>query len=258
MDGEAKDKEIRDLNRKLISMVKNDSVISSEENDSKLNELMTENINLVKQLESYKNKLTSLASNFDPIANQITPGTADEVKKVRLEKFQLEEQVANYKKQINAMSEQSLEDRELIGKLLVQVENKPEVDPNIPSEFAVTLKKSKLELSEAYFKISKYQSNVAELQNKINELTSMISKAGGGKTEAGIEKARVTQLEKLMTKLTADFKVKDSQLMETKKEVQKYKADRTALMHELDKARREIEKLKNMTPKNTPSGGKVA
>ena len=61
-----------------------------------------------------------------------------------------------------------------------------------------------------------------------------------------------------MTKLSQEYKQRESQLGDAKKEIQKYKADRTALMNELERARREIEKFRNMVPKKGSSGGKVA
>jgi hypothetical protein len=259
---EKKDKEISDLRSKADQMQRALNSGSGAKDAQQMKELDKQNQNLIKQLEVYKAKMTSLASNIQ--ASKADDGLKDELRKLQMMNQQMRNQLDSSRKEIEKLQAKSASDSNTIVFLK---QEKAKVD--------TVLKKAAMEAKETAFappvnqgpsndlELKRYQAQNQLLENQIVDMSQKIMTLEGKLNEAakpqrsvgGDESSKVkqSQLENSVKKLTQDLVESRNQLAEGKKETNKLRQEKTALQNQIDKMKKEADKGKVSVPKKPGS-----
>lgn len=258
---EKKDREISDLTLKADQLLKN---ISSSANSSQIQtikDLEKQNLNLNKQLEVYKTKMTSLATNLQP--SKADENFKDEARKLQMLNQQMKNQLDVSKKEIEKLQTKVSSDSSL---LLALRQEKIKLEADLKKRaLEAKVQVSQPSTHEQELKKLQAQNQILETQVKdstykiLNLETKLIEASRPQKSTAAPEdnsKVKVNQLENSLKKLTQDLVQARNQLGEEKKETNKLRQDKTALQNQLDKLKKDADKAKPATPKKP--GGKAA
>jgi hypothetical protein len=278
---ENKDKEIRDLNKKLISLARIESMDKRNDDNIKTKELEWENNNLKRQLDVYKTKLntTKLNTTLKSAANDNTKAQNSnqhvDARALMTEKTHVENQLQNLKRDYQRLENKLKQEQMMVQELknenkrINQEMNSPltlkereEINkaPMISSQsnLEIDSKGAKIshDLKEANHKISRYQSQVQNLEFKVSELTQKLAYQSNSKADANGAQSKNIQMEAILKKVTQDFKNASQQLADAKKEVQKTRSEKVALTNEIEKLKKDLEKFRPSGP--AKKGSKAA
>ena len=249
-----KDKEIKDLNTKISSLVGSQQAANTAEQTQKLKTLEKENQSLSRLSEMYKTKLAAMAANMEKQNSNSNPKSNEEVRKLTMEKQRMEVSLQGFTKQMEkAKARIELDQQELSRvrseKARLEEALKTAISSSGPvasavaqnnTEDAKRVKELELEIAQYAQKSSKYELTVKDLEKKVAEMTTMLAKnqtAAGGNNDK-----KAAQLEATVKKLSSDFASVSSALNEAKKDQQKARAENTALKNQLEKLKKDMEK----------------
>lgn len=255
---EKKDREVSDLKAKVDQLTKALANGPSTTQTQQIKDLEKQNQNLTKQVEVYKIKISSLASNMVPTKNEDT--LKDESRKLQMINQQMKNQLDISKKEVEKLHSKSAADN---GQLLILKQDKAKLE--------LLLKKATLEnkevvpqtnMNDQELKRLQAQNQILETQvkdssQKITNLEMKLVEAlkpqkTVGSAEEG-SKVKVGQLENSVKKLTQDLLAAKNQVAEEKKETNKLRQEKTALQNQLDKMKKEADKSKPASPKKPGS-----
>ncbi len=249
-----KDKEIKDLNTKISSLVGSQQASDSAEQTQKLKNLEKENQSLSRLSEMYKAKLAAMATNMEKQNSNSSPKSNEEVRKVTMEKQRLEVSIQAFTKQMEKAKARIELDQQELGrvrseKMRLEEALKTAISSSGPVAAAVAhnnndeakrVKELELEVAQYAQKSSKYEVTVKDLEKKIVEMTNMLAKVQS--SSAGSNDKKMQQMETTVKKLSTDFATVSNALNEAKKEQQKARSENTALKNQLEKVKKDMEK----------------
>lgn len=262
---EKKEKEVQDLKAKMDQLSK--VAAGSAQNGQALavRELEKQNQNLLKQIESYKNKITTMTSNMQPSKSE--DSLKEEMRKLQMlnqqTKNQLDLQKKEYEKlqtkasleasQTGQLRLEKLKLEEQVKKL--QAEAKTASTPQTVGSLTNDAELKRLQAQNQILdqQVKDTTSKMQILETKLAEAMKPQKIPGAGDENS---KVKVAQLENSVKKLTQDLLAAKNQVGEEKKETNKLRQEKTALQNQLDKLKKEADKAKPATPKKP--GGKAA
>ncbi|WP_408098887.1 hypothetical protein ACJVC5_08200 [Peredibacter sp. HCB2-198] len=254
---EKKDKELLDLRSKNDQMTKALATGPSQNQSIMIKELERQNQNLAKQLDVYKVKVSSLATNMSSTKDD--GHSKEEVRKLHMVNNQLKNQAEAAKKELLKVQEKMIQDTSQIASLkqdktrlegLLKKAAMETVKEPTPSVVPGPQPDQELKRLQAQTQIMETQNK--EAQKKIAELEAKLVEAlkpqknNGGVDEAS--KVKIAQMEASVKKLTMDLVETKNQLADMKKETNKLRQEKTALQNQADKMKKEAEKAKTAAP----------
>lgn len=223
-----------------------------------IRDLEKQNQNLNKQLEVYKIKVTSLASNMQ--ATKAEENSKDEARKLQMFNQQLKNQLDASKKENEKLFNKMKADEAQLASLrqekvrLEGILKKATADvKETPVQAAPQMVVNDQELKRLQAQNQLLETHVKESTAKIMGLEAKLADSqkskGGPKDAEESSKVKLSQMEGSVKKLTQDLVESRNQLAEMKKETNKLRQEKTALQNQVDKMKKEAEKAKPVTPK---------
>jgi chromosome segregation ATPase len=227
-------------------------------------ELEKQNQNLVKQIESYKNKITTLTSNMQPSKSE--DSLKEEMRKLQMQSQQTQNQLALQKKEFDKLQIKASLEASQIGQLRLEklkIEEqlkKLQAETKVPAGQTAGVQQNDGELKRLQAHNQILDQQLKDTNSKIQIMEAKLTEAQKPQKVAGTgddnSKVKVAQLENSVKKLTQDLLAAKNQVGEEKKETNKLRQEKTALQNQLDKLKKEADKAKPATPKKP--GGKAA
>lgn len=232
-----------------------------------IKDLEKQNQNLNKQLEVYKIKISSLASNMQ--ATKEEENFRDEARKLQMFNQQLKNQLEAMKKENEKLHTKNKGDeaqllslrqdkQRLEGILKKATADAKDTAAQVPSGATQISGPNDQELKRLQAQNQILETHVKETTTKIANLETKLAEAQKAKAGAPGEegsKVKLSQLENSVKKLTQDLVESRNQLAEMKKETNKLRQEKTALQNQIDKMKKEADKAKPAGPKKA---GKAA
>lgn len=253
---EKKEKEIEELKSKTEQLTKILVAGPSSNLNAQLKDLEKQNHNLLKQIDVYKIKFSSLTSNFQSARPE--DNFKEESRKLQMLNQQLQNMLSNSKKdaerwqmksqhettQLHALRQEKMKLEQLLKR--AQIESAKE---------SITVNNG---VNEQELKRSLTQNQILEAQLrdaglKINHLEARLSESmrlqKGPVSSDDSSKVKLNQLENSVRKLTQDLVESRNLVAENKRDTNKLRQEKTALQNQLDKLKKETEKAKAALPK---------
>lgn len=260
---EKKDREVSDMKTKVDQLTKALATGPSTTQTQQIKDLEKQNQNLNKQLEVYKIKISSLASNMGPSKNE--EAMKDETRKLQMLNQQMKNQLDMTKKELEKLQAKSAADNsqmlllkqdkvkleQLLKKATLENKQQEAVPQHNVNDQELKRLQAQNQILETQVKDSSQK--ISNLEAKLVEAMKPQKAAAGGDESS---KVKVTQLENSVKKLTQDLLATKNQVSEEKKETNKLRQEKTALQNQLDKLKKEADKAKPASPKKP--GGKAA
>lgn len=260
---EKKDREVSDLKTKSDQLQKALATGPSTSQTQQIKDLEKQVQNLNKQLEVYKIKISSLATNMGPSKSEET--LKEEARKLQMVNQQMKNQLDISKREIEKLQTKASTDNsqmillkqekakvDILLKKAMQENNKEAAAPqNHANDQELKRLQAQNQILETQVKDSSQK--ISNLEAKLAEALKPQKAAAGGDEGS---KVKVSQLENSVKKLTQDLLAAKNQLAEEKKETNKLRQDKTALQNQVDKMKKEADKAKPASPKKP--GGKAA
>ncbi|MFP5385057.1 MAG: hypothetical protein ACLGHN_03210 [Bacteriovoracia bacterium] len=260
---EKKEKEIVDFKSKTDQLSKALTTGASSTNNQIMKDLEKQNQNLNKQVEMYKLKISSMATNLQPSKSE--DNLKDEARKLQMLNQQMKNQLIQSKREVEKLQAKVASDNSAMmtlkqDKAKLEAELKKAAHEVKEKTAAVQNSQSDQELKRLQAQNQVLETQVKDSLQKITNLEAKLTEAlkpqrnSNGPEEGS--KVKVTQLENSVKKLTQDLIDAKNQIAEAKKETNKLRQDKTALQNQLDKMKKEADKAKSAAPKKP--GGKAA
>lgn len=256
-----KDKEIQGLTAKMTELISSQAASQQQGQIQKLRTLEQEKQSLTRLVEVYKNKLTSMASNMEKQAGTGTANKEDDIRKVTLDKQRAEVALQVAQKDATKLKSRIELDQAELARLRGEKKRLEEAlksalstsgpvmatGPVKNETYDKELAALQGELKSQQQKASKYELTIKDLEAKVTELTGMLAKSAvGGPNDPNVKK--MAQMESTVKKLSSDFAAATNQLGESKKEINKARAENTALKNMVEKLKKDLEKAKPAAP----------
>lgn len=240
-----KDLEIENLKSKLN---KSNTLLAQDENNISSIEnkhLKMQNLNLTKQLEVYKVKLSSLSENLK--IREKTDNSRDEIRKLQMEKNQITSQLNQIQKEsqrwemkLKSETERSqmlqIEMKRLQEELSAQMEG---------AKASMTAIQTNLEKSEQEIPVHEIQlSHIKELEAKVIQLESKLAESQKNQKFNNTDEKKIIHLEASLKKLTQDIAEARNASNELKKESNKLRQEKTALQNQIERMKKDAQKNK--------------
>lgn len=260
---EKKDRDIEDLKTKADQLTKALAAAPAATQVQVIKDLEKQNQNLVKQLEVYKVKISSLANNMQTTKSE--DSFKDDARKLQMINQQLKNQLDLSKKEAEKWQAKSTADN---SQLMILRQDKTKLEQLLKKTTLENVKEAEAPKSPAADQeLKRLQAQNQILETQVKDSSLKISNLEAKLLEAqkpqkavatgdDSNKVKLSQLENSVKKLTQDFMDSKNQLAEAKKETNKLRQDKTALQNQLDKLKKEADKGKPALPKKP--GGKAA
>jgi hypothetical protein len=260
---EKKDNEVSELRAKTEQLSKALASGPSTSQIQQIKDLEKLNANLNKQLEVYKIKISSLATNLGPSKSEET--LKEEARKLQMLNQTMKNQLDASKREIDKLQVKSTaetaqltllkQDKTKLEALLKKATLESSKEAASPQSAQTEQELKRLQAQNQIFETQVKDSaqKITNLEAKLVEAMKPQKNAGGADEGS---KVKVSQLENSVKKLTQDLLQTKNQLSEEKKETNKLRQEKTALQNQLDKLKKEAEKAKPASPKKP--GGKAA
>lgn len=258
-----KDREISELKIKIdqlsAALINN----PSSNNNQIIKDLERQNQNLNKQIDMYKVKISSMATNLQPTKSEDT--LKEEARKLQMLNQQMKNQLVQHQREIEKLQSKDAVNSSQLQQLkqekakLDQLLKKAAQDLKEATVAAQSAQNDQ-ELKKLLAQNQILETQVKDSAQKITNLEAKLNEAlkpqKTGPTGDEGSKVKVTQLENSVKKLTQDLIEAKNQIADSKKETNKLRQDKTALQNQLDKLKKEADKNKSASPKK--AGGKAA
>lgn len=262
---EKKTEEINSLKIKNDQLSKALANGPSSSQTQMMRDLEKQNQNLIKQLEVYKNKVTSLATNMQ--ATKSEENFKDEARKLQMFNQQLKNQLDASKKDNEKLHNKikgddvqlaSLRQEKIRLESILKKATADAKDTASQSSAQTSINVNDHELKRLQAQNQLLETHVKDSTAKIMSLEAKLAEVqkpqkGGMKEGDEATKVKLSQMENSVKKLTQDLVDSRNQLAEMKKETNKLRQDKTALQNQVDKMKKEAEKAKPATPKKPGS-----
>ncbi len=260
---EKKDRDIEDLKLKTDQLTKALSAAPATTQVQTIKDLAKQNQNLIRQLEVYKGKISSLANQFQ--TSKIEDSSKDEARKLQMINQQMKNQLDNAKKETERLQARASIDssqlmllrqdkvrlEQLVKKTALENVKEAESPKNQISDQELKRLQAHNQILETQVKDSSLK--ISNLENKLADAMKPQKAVSPGDDS---NKVKISQLENSVKKLTADLIETKTLLNDGKKETIKLSQEKTVLSNQLDKFKKEADKGKPALPKKP--GGKAA
>jgi regulator of replication initiation timing len=243
---EKKDRDASELRGKIDQLNILIAKSSSHSNAVLARDLEKQNLNLVKQIDFLKEKLSTLSSKMD-VAKADNPENRSDLRKLQLVNQQMKNKLEAVFKEKEKLQAKLVEDTNLVTQLratIIKLEMKLSEalnlndEPSGPTHKIVTDQEAKtINIHNQILEnqIKDYVAKISGLEMKLAEFTKGTKGSAGGGAGEETSKVKVGQLEASVKKLTQDVTDLKNQLGESKKEANKLRQEKTALQNQLDK-----------------------
>jgi hypothetical protein len=264
---EKKESEVREMKAKVDQLSKALTNGPAAAQTQTIKDLEKQNQNLNKQLEVYKIKITSLATNMQ--ANKSEDNFKDEARKLQMMNQQMKNQLDASRKEIEKLQAKSASDNShllLMKQDKTKLENllkkatmdERETAAAVPTPAQININDQDMRRLQAQNQILETQvketmSKIATLETKLAEAQKPQRTVSNGDEGS---KVKVSQLENSVKKLTQDLVESRNSVADIKKETNKLRQEKTALQNQIDKMKKEADKARPVSPKKP--GGKAA
>ncbi len=236
----------------------------------KIHDLEKQNMTFQKQLEVYKKQLANMSSNLQSSKGE--DEFKEEARKLQMINQQLKNQIETGRREADKLQAKiGLDNSQMIQlrtekskieqdlkKALQDAKAALTLSPAagaLEQELKKSLSKAQTHAEFIEGQLKDNQGKVATLEAKIVEL--MKTQKTVGVEEAG--KGKTGHLETQVKKLTQELNAREALVSESKKEVNKLRAEKTALQNQVDRLKKELEKNEKSRPGAAKKpGGKVA
>ena len=238
-----KDAEIESLNAKLN---KSNTLLAKEDNRTALENkhLRAQNINLAKQLDVYKVKLSSLSENLKN--KEKSDNSKEAIRKLQMEKNQMKNMFDQAQKEFARVELRAKVESERAQELASEVAQLKEELNNlsIETKAAQIKEKSPEPVQEIDNVMSETQSTqLRELESKIVQLEAKLAEANKNQKGSFADEKKIIHLENSVKKLTQDIAEARNSNNDLKKEANKLRQEKTALQNQIERMKKEA--LKN-------------
>lgn len=260
---EKKDRDIEDVKTKNDQLSKALASGPATTQVLVIKDLEKQNQNLIKQLEVYKVKISSLANNMQ--TTKTDDNFKDEARKLGMLNQQLKNQLDLSKKEAEKWQNKASADN---SQLIILRQEKLKLEQLLKKTTLENVKETEApkhgvndqELKRLQAQTQILETQVKDSSLKITNLEAKLAEAQKPQKPVATgdesSKVKLSQLENSVKKLTQDLVESRNQLGEAKKETNKLRQDKTALQNQLDKLKKEADKGKPALPKKP--GGKAA
>lgn len=260
---EKKDRDIEDLKLKTDQLTKALSAAPATTQVQTIKDLAKQNQNLIRQLEVYKGKISSLANQFQN--SKIEDSSKDEARKLQMINQQIKNQLDVAKKETERLQARASIDS---SQLMLLRQDKVRLEQLVKKTALENVKEAespKNQISDQELKRLQAHNQILETQvkdsslkisNLENKLADAMKPQKAVSTGDDSNKVKISQLENSVKKLTADLIETKTLLNDGKKETIKLRQEKTVLSNQLDKLKKEADKGKPALPKKP--GGKAA
>jgi hypothetical protein len=240
-----KDSEIENLKAKLN---KSNTLLAQDENNISSIEnkhLRMQNLNLTKQLEVYKVKLSSLSENLK--SREKPDNSRDEIRKMQMEKNQILSKLNQLQKDSHRWEMKLKTEAERSQMLQTEMKRLQEelslqVEANKTNMIA---RQSNLEKSEPENPVQEIQlSHIKELEAKVIQLESKLAESQKTQKSNNTDEKKIIHLEASLKKLTQDIAEARNASNELKKESNKLRQEKTALQNQIERMKKDAQKNK--------------
>lgn len=258
-----KDREISELKIKIdqlgAALVNN----PASNNNQIIKDLERQNQNLNKQIEMYKVKISSMATNLQPSKSEDT--LKEEARKLQMLNQQMKNQLVQSQRELEKLqSKDSIQSSQLqqlkqekvkLDQLLKKAAQDLK-DATVAAQSTQNDQELKRLMAQNQVLETQVKDSAQKITNLEAKLTEALKPQKGAISNDDGSKVKLTQLENSVKKLTQDLIEAKNQIAESKKETNKLRQDKTALQNQLDKLKKEADKQKSALPKKP--GGKAA
>ena len=267
---EKKEKEVNLLKSKVEHLTKTLATQPGATQVAAIKQLEKDNLSLARQVEFYKDRVSSLSNNMENAKKDDTD--RNEVRRLQMNYQHAKNQIEQTRKEAERLQAKTLSDTSQMARLrmeknqLEQQLKKASLQLKKQSKVAPVVVQDDQEIKQLLMQNESMENQLKEYTSKIENLESKLADAIKPKTEGSaaveekekdnVSKVKVGQLEGTVKKLSKDLTEVNNQLGESKKEVNKLKQEKTSLQNQLDKLKKESEKNKPAAPKKP--GGMVA
>lgn len=255
---EKKDRDASDLRAKIDQLNILIAKSSSHSNAVLVKDLEKQNLNLVKQIDLLKEKLSNLSSKMEE-SKAVSPEDRGDFLKLQMINQQLKNKLEAVFKEKEKIHSKLVQDTNLINdlrsnivKLESEIHNLEKVSKESTGPTHKIVTENEVKTINIHNQILENQ--IRDYTTKISNLEAKLAEASKGKPAgagSGDEtaKVKVGQLEASVKKLTQDVTDLKNQLGESKKEANKLRQEKTALQNQLDKIKKDAEKGGKKGPK---------
>jgi hypothetical protein len=250
---EKKDREASDLRGKIDQLNNLIAKSSGHANAVLVRDLEKQNLNLIKQIDFLKEKLSNMSLKIEDAKTE-APDSRSEARKLQLINQQLKNKLEAVFKDKEKIHSKLVEDTNLITSLraniiklemqLSQTQNHGE-DLTGPTHKIVSdqeVKTINIHNQILENQVKDYTAKISILEARLAELNKGAKNTGLSGSGDDASKVKVGQLEASVKKLTQDTTDLKNQLGESKKEANKLRQEKTALQNQLDKIKKDAEK----------------
>lgn len=257
---ERKESELINLRQKNDQLSHSLATGLAQNQEKSIRLLEKQNANLLKQLDVYKVKISSLASKMNASNGD---DSKEEARKLQMLNNQLKNQLDLAKKNADKWHAKSQHDNkelqslrqeksqlEILIKKMTLENEKPssQVSEAAPAPNDSELKRMMAQNQILETQLKEASTKMGLLETKLQELMRPQKTLSGGDNGS---KVKLSQLEHSVKKLTQDIVENKNLLAEAKKETNKLRQEKTALQNQLDKLKKEAAKAKAATPQKT-------
>ncbi len=260
-----KDEDISLLNFKLAQANKTITNSNSQGQALQIKELEKQILNHQKMIEIYKNKAIQ-----KPTLSPEDEAAKEETRRQQLISIQLKNQLDLTRKELSRLQENSSRDSSIIN-ILKSDKNKLEqmlkkATQETKKEDIVTSNSQQI-VDQEMKKIKSlnefYETQLRDSQTRQRALEAKLQEVVRNQKKEAISedngpKAKTSQLEDSVKKLSRDLLESRNQMADLKKEATKLRQEKTALQNLLENSKKSAEKSKGAAPKKIGSGGKAA
>lgn len=243
---EKKDEEIEFLRSKVDQAQVNLQQEGSQRFEMENKHLRMQNINLTKQVDVYRAKLNSLSMN---LKRKEQDSSRDELRKVQVEKVQVQNQLTKQTKDIQRMKLLLEKEMNLSKELNSQISSlkkkaqELEKRPAIGPATSKASEKAKAPAGPTELELTQ-QNKIKTLEEQIVELEARLANAIKAQRSVSVDEKKVVHIEASLKKVTQDLLDAKNQTNEFKKENNKLRQEKTALQNQLDRMKKEAIKAK--------------
>lgn len=243
---ERKDDEIHFLKNKLDQVQLNFQKENSNNYGLQVKHLEVQNLNLAKQMDVYKAKLSSLSEKLKK--KDRADSSKEDFRKIELEKNQLQNQLMKQTKDLqraNYLLEKEVSASKELKEAFMELKQEMMELEKAPIKSEVTAKKEEaLNNSGLNETVLIQQAKINTLEAQVRELEQRLAESLKVQRSGAVDEKKMLHVEASLKKVTQDLLEARNQTNDYKKENNKLRQEKTAIQNQLDRMKKESLKAK--------------
>ena len=248
---EKKDQELNSLKLRFDQLNRALAANLSQIQASTIKDLEKQNQNLAKMNDIYKEKLTSIATSIE--ASKSDDTTKEESRRMFLLNSQLKNQVDFTKRELSKYQDRVSNDSTLILNLkqekskledqLKKVGQEASRTPTVvTSQSDDQVKRLQVQNQSLESNLKESLVKIRDLEKKLIDNSKLMKNSGSNGDDSA--KVKVNHLEGSLKKITQDLVASQTAVAEGKKEINKLRQEKVSLQNQMDRIKKDMEKLK--------------